>query len=95
MLFNTSVVQSSSTHVLVLFFVAWLSADTAVIFLTFSWVGFWLSGEGLDSCKDSESSHSYGVGSGKARRVGGRRTVSYLDAPGSPPREAPERLAKV
>ena len=57
MLFNTSVVQSSSTHVLVLFFVAWLSADTLINFCTSSLVGFWLPGEGLDSCNDSESSH--------------------------------------
>ena len=47
-LFNTSVVQSSSPHVLVFLVVAWLSADA------FSFVGFGLFGEGLNSCKDSE-----------------------------------------
>ena len=28
------------------------AADVLIIFLAFSLVGFWLSGEGLNSCKD-------------------------------------------
>ena len=102
MLFDTSVVQSSSTHVFALFFVAWLTAETPVIFFTFSLVRFRLSGEGPDSCKDSESSHSYGVGSGKVRRekLGGRSSAGgaqflILTPPGPPPREGPESLEEV
>ena len=62
MLFNTSVVQSSSTHVLVFFFVAWLSADTLIIFLAFSLLGFWLSGEGLVKAAKAKQQASQAAG---------------------------------
>ena len=44
------------------FFVVWLSADTLIIFLAFSLVGFWLSGEGLVQAAKAKQQASQAAG---------------------------------